>query len=96
MQEQKERGVFAKIVEARTLRANHYCIELRICDILIMHGDSDNSVPLSISERFYGRLVAEGKEQHADLYILAHGGHGTPEFYQESVKKSLKNSSTGT
>lgn len=61
----------------------------KMCDILIMHGDCDNSVSPTISEKFYEALVAAGRSEHADLYILTHGGHGSPEFYQDSVRKII-------
>lgn len=83
-----EGSVDALLEKAKIASPINY-INDNMCDILIMHGDSDDSVPLSISERFYKKLVAEGKEQHADFYVLTHGGHGTPEFYQESVRKII-------
>lgn len=82
-------GSVDKLLEKAKIASPINYINDNMCDILIMHGNSDNSVPLSISERFYERLVASGKENHADLYILTHGGHGTPEFYQESVRKRI-------
>ena len=60
-----------------------------MCDILIMHGEEDGTVPLSVSEKFYSQLVKQDREDHADFYVLRHGGHGTPEFYQESVRRIL-------
>lgn len=60
-----------------------------MCDILIMHGDSDQTVPLSVSERFYEALVSSGREMHADLYVVTHGGHGSAEFYQDSTRKII-------
>lgn len=58
----------------------------RMCPILIMHGDSDDSVPVSVSETFYQRIAEAGLEDRADLYILEHAGHGSPEFYQDMTR----------
>ena len=60
-----------------------------MCPILIMHGEEDNSVPIQISEDFYDRIVEKGMGDRADLYILAHAGHGSPEFYQDSTREIL-------
>ncbi len=55
--------------------------------ILIMHGDADMLVPKEISEAFYQQICDQGMEERADLYILKHAGHGTPEFFQPETKK---------
>ncbi|WPC76326.1 alpha/beta hydrolase [Vibrio porteresiae] len=62
-------------------------ISSAMAPILIMHGDADPLVPLDVSERFYQQLCAVGLEDKADLYVLKHGGHGTPEFFQPQTKQ---------
>lgn len=57
-----------------------------MCPLLIMHGDADPLVPLSISEGFYEKLLEAGLGEQTDLYVLQHAGHGTPEFFQDSTK----------
>lgn len=66
--------------------ANRF-ITPQMAPILIMHGDADPLVPLSISETFYQQICDAGLEDQADLYVLRHAGHGTPEFFQPSVKE---------
>ena len=82
-------GSVDKLMEKAKIASPINYINDNMCDILIMHGDSDNSVPLSISESFYEKLVDCGREKRADLYVLTKGGHGSPEFYQESVRKII-------
>ena len=41
----------------------------------------------AISEEFYQQICDAGLEDRADLYILKHAGHGTPEFFQPETKK---------
>lgn len=82
-------GSVEKLLErAKTASPINY-INDQMCPILIMHGDSDRSVPMFVSEIFYQKLVERGMEDRADLYILTHGGHGSPEFYQESTRKII-------
>lgn len=64
-----------------------YYISSNMAPILIMHGDADPLVPLAVSERFYQQLCAVGLDDRADLYVLKNGGHGTPEFFQDTTKK---------
>lgn len=61
----------------------------KMCPILIMHGEKDNSVSMEISEDFYRRIAEKGMEERADLYILTGAGHGSPEFYQDSTREIL-------
>ena len=82
-------GSADKLMEKAKMASPINYINDDMCDILIMHGDSDKSVPLSISESFYKKIVDCGREKHADLYVLTKGGHGSPEFYQESVRKII-------
>ncbi len=57
-----------------------------IAPILIMHGDCDKLVPLSVSEDFYEKIVEVGKEEQAEFYVLKGAGHGTKEFFQDETK----------
>ncbi|MBQ5951669.1 MAG: alpha/beta hydrolase [Lachnospiraceae bacterium] len=57
--------------------------------ILILHGDQDPLVPLSMSEDFYDRIAAAGFEDRADLVIVKNGGHGTREFFQAETKQLI-------
>ncbi len=57
-----------------------------IAPILIMHGDCDKLVPFSISKDFYEKLVAVGKGEQSDFYVLKGAGHGTREFFQNETK----------
>ena len=54
--------------------------------ILIMHGDADPLVELSMSADYYERLCEHGYEDQTDFYVLKHAGHGTPEFFQEETR----------
>lgn len=54
---------------------------------LIMHGTADPLVPHKQSEDLYEKIIAAGKNNYADLYLLEGAGHGTPEFFQPSVQK---------
>ncbi len=66
-----------------------YHINDGLCPLVILHGDQDPLVPLSISEDFYARLVQAGLGDKADLYVLQGGGHGTREFFQPQTKQIL-------
>lgn len=70
---------------AKEASAQFY-INPKMAPILIMHGDEDPLVPLSISEAFYEQLCAAGLESQTDFYVLKHAGHGTPEFFQDQTK----------
>lgn len=59
--------------------------------ILIMHGDSDDLVPYTISVEFYDKLVEKGYGDQVDLYLLKGAGHGTPEFFQRQTREIVKN-----
>ena len=61
----------------------------KICPVMILHGDEDSIVPIKISEDFYEKLVEDGWEKQTEFLVLKHGGHGTPEFFQPSVKERI-------
>ena len=59
-----------------------------MCPIQILHGDSDPIVPVELSsQRFYDRLLEKGLGHQTEFYVLKGAGHGTPEFFQDSVKE---------
>lgn len=61
-----------------------------MCPIQILHGDNDPLVPIELSsEPFYQKLLAAGMEDQVDYYILSHAGHGSREFFQDSVKERM-------
>ena len=62
-------------------------ISEKTAPIIILHGDQDPLVPLSMSEDFYDRLVRDGLEKQTELYVVANGGHGTRELFQTEVKE---------
>jgi len=82
-------GSVDKLLERGAAASPIRYINDRMCPILIMHGDEDNSVPLAISEAFYEEIREKGLEDRADLYVVAHGGHGSPEFYQDTTRDIL-------
>lgn len=58
-----------------------------MCPIQIFHGNNDPIVPMELSSNlFYDKLVAEGLESQTEYYVLEHAGHGTREFFQDSIK----------
>ena len=62
-------------------------ISNKMCPIAIFHGDLDPLVPVSQSENFYELLQKAGVE--SDLYIVQGAGHGTKEFIQEDVRRTV-------
>lgn len=61
-----------------------------ICPIQILHGNSDPIVPIELcSDRLYDKLVEAGLEEQTEYYIIEHAGHGTREFFQDSVKELM-------
>ncbi len=82
-------GSVEKLLEKSVTASPVNYINEKTAPIIIMHGDSDNSVPIAVSEAFYQKLVDAGLEKQTSFYTLAHAGHGSPEFYQESTQSIL-------
>lgn len=61
--------------------ANH--ITNQAPPFLILHGDADETVPLSEGEMFYEALTAQGAD--ARMIILENEGHGGPQFVQRPL-----------
>lgn len=76
------------VERAKPASASHM-ITQQMCPTLILHGDSDPLVPCEISEDFYQKLVDSGLGGQTDFYIVKNAGHGTDEFFQESVKEII-------
>ena len=60
------------------------------CPMLILHGDNDPLVPIELSsDHLYEKLCEEGLEDQTEYYVLKHAGHGSREFFQDSVKEIM-------
>lgn len=58
-----------------------------MCPMLILHGDSDPLVPREMSsDCLYERIEQAGLSHQTEYYVLKNGAHGSPEFFQDSVK----------
>lgn len=58
-----------------------------MCPIQIFHGDNDPIVPKEVSsDILYDKICQAGLEDLAEYYIVEHAGHGSREFFQDSVK----------
>ena len=56
----------------------------------ILHGNSDPIVPIEASsDILYQKICDAGLEDRADYYVVEHAGHGTREFFQDSVKELM-------
>ena len=56
----------------------------------ILHGDNDPICPIELtSEPLYEKMVAAGLGGQTDFYIVKHAGHGSREFFQDSVKELM-------
>ena len=64
-------------------------ISERTAPIIILHGDQDPLVPVSMSEDFYSRLEKAGLADQSELYIVKNGGHGTRELFQRECKELI-------
>ncbi|MDO5349748.1 MAG: alpha/beta hydrolase [Lachnospiraceae bacterium] len=61
-----------------------------MCPMQILHGDNDPIVPREVSsDRLYEKIREAGLEDRADYYVVKHAGHGTREFFQDSVKELM-------
>ncbi|HJC48216.1 MAG TPA: alpha/beta hydrolase [Candidatus Lachnoclostridium pullistercoris] len=61
-----------------------------MCPMMILHGNSDPIVPIEASSDILYRKICEaGLEDRADYYVVEHAGHGTREFFQDSVKELM-------
>lgn len=56
---------------------------------LIMHGDKDDLVDISQSEKLYDALIKAGVR--ADFYVFEGAGHGADEFYQAEPLNIIRN-----
>lgn len=65
-------------------------VNSRMCPIQIFHGDNDPIVPKEVSsDILYEKICEAGLENRAEYYVVAHAGHGTREFFQNSVKERM-------
>lgn len=61
-----------------------------MCPMQIFHGDSDPIVPIECSsDVLYEKICRAGLEDRVEYYVVEHAGHGTREFFQDSVKKLM-------
>lgn len=61
-----------------------------MCPMQILHGNSDPIVPIEASsDILYQKICEAGLEDRADYYVIEHAGHGTREFFQDSVKELM-------
>lgn len=61
-----------------------------MCPMQILHGDSDPIVPIALSsDRLYDRICEAGLEDRTEYYVLKGGAHGSPEFFQDSIKELM-------
>lgn len=79
-------GDMDTLVERSKAASPDYFINGGMSPLMILHGDQDPLVPLSISEHFYQKLCEAGLEERTEFYILKNGGHGTREFFQLSTR----------
>ncbi|MBR2823508.1 MAG: alpha/beta hydrolase [Clostridia bacterium] len=79
----------ATMVERSDAASPIFHISEKTAPIIILHGDQDPLVPVSMSEAFYDRLVKAGLEAQSELYIVKNGGHGTRELFQDECKEKI-------
>ena len=79
----------ATMVERSDAASPIFRISEKTAPIIILHGDQDPLVPVSMSEDFYDRLVKAGLENQTELYIVRDGGHGTRELFQTECKERV-------
>ncbi len=62
-------------------------VNKNMCPIQIFHGDSDPIVPIEVSsDLLYEKIKNAGLEDYVEYYVVKRGGHGSGEFFQDSVK----------
>lgn len=90
--EETHGGVFLggdpETMKARAVTASPVnFVGAEMCPIQILHGDNDPIVPKEVSsDILYDKIIKAGVEERAEYYILQHAGHGSREFFQDSVK----------
>lgn len=58
-----------------------------MCPMQIFHGDNDPIVPREVSsDLLYEKIREAGLEDRVEYYVVEHAGHGSREFFQDSVK----------
>ena len=82
-------GEMATMVERSKAASPDSFINDGMCPIMILHGDKDPLVPLSISEHFYEKLAKAGLEDRTEFHVVKNGGHGTREFFQLSTRRLI-------
>ena len=61
-----------------------------MCPMQILHGNSDPIVPIEASsDILYQKICDAGLEDRTEYYVVEHAGHGTREFFQDSVKELM-------
>lgn len=61
-----------------------------MCPMQIFHGDNDPIVPKETSsDLLYDAICREGLEDRVEYYVVKHAGHGSREFFQDSVKEMM-------
>lgn len=71
---------------AAAANANDF-VSPAMCPIQIFHGDNDPIVPKEFSsDRLYQSILNAGLEERVEYYVVKHAGHGSREFFQDSVK----------
>ena len=62
----------------------------KMAPIMILHGDNDPIVPAEASsEILYQRIEDAGLADRCEFYVVKNAGHGTREFFQDSVKELM-------
>jgi acetyl esterase/lipase len=79
----------ATMVERSDSASPIFHISEKTAPIIILHGDQDPLVPVSMSEDFYDRLEKAGLADQSELYIVKNGGHGTRELFQTECKQLI-------
>ena len=79
----------ATMVDRSDAASPIFHISEKTSPLIILHGDQDPLVPVSMSEDFYDRLVKAGLEKQSELYIVKNGGHGTRELFQMECKEKI-------